>query len=165
MVFAKTSKAAARLSEQIRKHEFEKTYLAVIHGSPIKPQATLEHYLKKDTEANKVMVYPRPVADGKQAILGYQLIETKNNRSLVKVNLQTGRSHQIRAQFATIGHPLYGDQKYGMEWNKVGQQLALWSVRISFSHPVKHQPVNYPSYPPAVFPWSDFQIAETIFSF
>jgi len=156
MVFAKTSKAAARLSEQIQQHQFEKSYLAVVHGTPAKSRAQLEHFLRKDPVKNKVTVFSKPVSQAKQAILDYQVLETVNGLSLVGINLQTGRSHQIRAQLAAIGHPLYGDQKYGGQLNKAGEQLALWSIKVKFKHPVKEEQIAFESSPPDCYPWREF---------
>jgi len=156
MVFAKTSKAAARLSEQIQQHIFEKNYLAVVHGTPAKRNAQLEHFLRKDPIKNKVTVFSKPVSQSKQAILDYQVLEVVNDLSLVSINLRTGRSHQIRAQLAAIGHPLYGDQKYGDHLSKVGEQLALWSIKVKFKHPVKEEQIAFESSPPDCYPWREF---------
>lgn len=156
MVFAKTSKAASRLSEQIRQHQFGKKYLAVIHGVPAQEEDLLEHYLKKDMTINKVSVFFKPVDQAKHAVLDYKLLQKTADFSLVKINLHTGRSHQIRAQFAAIGHPLFGDQKYGEGYNRPGQQLALWSTEITFKHPVKEEELHFVSLPPSQHPWNYF---------
>ena len=93
----------------------------------------------------------------KEAILDYQLIGEREGLSLVRINLQTGRSHQIRVQFSTIGHPLYGDQKYGADCNKPGQQIALWSMEIGFRHPTKNEEMTFQSAPPNQYPWNLFE--------
>ena len=155
MVFAKTSKAASRLSEQIRKKEFEKIYLAVVRGVP-ENSATLRHYLLKDSKTNIVKVVQNLVPEAKEAVLDYQLIKSIEDLSLVKINLHTGRSHQIRVQFATIGHPLFGDQKYGVRENKEGQQIALWSKEIGFEHPTTKEKHRFLSEPPKMNPWKLF---------
>jgi len=156
MVFAKTSKAAARLSAQIRNGEFKKKYLAVVYGRPDNMQGTLKHLLLKDSNKNKVSVVSRPQTGAKEAILDYELLAEQEGLSLVRINLQTGRSHQIRVQFAFIGHPLYGDQKYGAEYNKPGQQIALWSTEIHCLHPTKNEPMTFQSTVPEEYPWNLF---------
>ncbi len=160
MVFAKTSKAAARLSEQIRTGQFRKTYLAVVHGQPEK-SGRLEHFLAKDRATNTVQV-SSSVAAGKKAILEYEALMEREGLSLVRINLLTGRSHQIRVQFSTIGHPLYGDQKYGASLNTPGQQLALWSHQIKCLHPTKKEEMTFSSSPPPVNPWYLFFPAKSL---
>lgn len=155
MVFAKTSKAASRLSEQIRNWELDKSYMAVIHGVPKQPAGTLINYLVKDETTNIVKVVQSP-EEGKKASLDYIVKDSKNGLSLVNIKLHTGRSHQIRVQFAALGHPLYGDQKYGASLNRSGMQLALWSVEVGFVHPTLRQYQSYQSTPPAVDPWNLF---------
>jgi len=155
MVFAKTSKAASRLVEQMRTGGFKKTYLAVVHGRPDK-SGRLEHFLMKDKAANMVKAVPSTEAGGKKAVLEYEALAEREGLSLVRINLLTGRSHQIRAQFSTIGHPLYGDQKYGAAHNKPGQQIALWSYRILFRHPTKKEGMIFSSSPPDRAPWNLF---------
>jgi 23S rRNA pseudouridine1911/1915/1917 synthase len=154
MVFAKTSKAASRLSEQIRTQAFGKYYLAVVHGRPKDKQGRLEHYLKKNKAANTVQVVSPAVPGGKHAILEYQVRSSTDKFSLVHVNLMTGRSHQIRVQFAAIGHPLFGDQKYGAHLNSPGQQIALWSHQINFRHPTTKEEMIFTSPPPDEYPWN-----------
>jgi 23S rRNA pseudouridine1911/1915/1917 synthase len=157
MVFAKTSKAASRLSEQIRKKEFKKTYLAVINGVPDKIKGRLEDYLVKDTSTNIVSVVGEDVGSAKKAILDYKVIGSKNELSLVKINLLTGRPHQIRVQFAHLGHSLYGDQKYGNEASQTRKQIALWSHIIECKHPTEKSKMEFKSFPPKEKPWSLFQ--------
>jgi 23S rRNA pseudouridine1911/1915/1917 synthase len=156
MVFAKTSKAAARLSAQIRNGEFQKRYLAVVHGRPEQNQGTLKHWLLKDGSLNKVSVVPEPQMGAKEAILDYQVLTEGEGLSLVRINLQTGRSHQIRVQLSAIGHPLYGDQKYGAEYNQPGQQIALWATQIRCLHPTKNEAMNFQAAPPNQYPWNLF---------
>lgn len=133
MVFAKTSKCASRLSEQIRDRKFKKVYNAIVIGR-IDDAGTLEDYLLKDYKNNIVRIDSK----GKKAILHYKRISDKNNMSLVEVELETGRSHQIRVQLANYGYPLYGDQKYNRK-AKVGEQLALFAKNISFYHPITNK--------------------------
>jgi 23S rRNA pseudouridine1911/1915/1917 synthase len=153
MVFAKTSKAASRLSDAVRTRHFDKTYIAVVHGKPKQPQDTLVHWLYKDTKTNTVTVVKEGKPDAKEAILDYQTIGAEDGLSLLKVKLRTGRPHQIRVQFAAIGCPLYGDQRYGSTVNKPGQQLALWSTRLGFEHPTLKEAVRFISLPNEQYPW------------
>src|SRR5690606_232489 len=157
MVFAKTSKAASRLSNTIRKNEMEKTYLAVVRGVPEK-SGTLKDFLWKDRDKNKTEVVSANKKGAKEAVLTYEVIGTIDDLSLVKINLITGRSHQIRVQFASRGYPLYGDQKYGSDVNKPGQQIALWAYKLTFPHPVRDEMVETISTPPKVKPWSEWEI-------
>lgn len=157
MVFAKTSKSAGRLSDQIRKREFKKTYMAVVHGRPIKEKDTLVHYLLKDSRSNTVSVVKKDREGAKEAILEYEVVATVENYSLVKINLHTGRPHQIRVQFATIGNPLYGDQRYGKDVNTIGQQIALWSHEIRCQHPTSKEDMVFTSLPDKKAPWAMFE--------
>src|SRR5690554_3870330 len=135
MVFAKTSKAASRLSDVIRRNKMEKKYLAIVRGKPTKTIDRLEDYLVKDKQKNIVRTTGPNQKDAKKAILEYEVLGKKDDLSLVSINLITGRPHQIRVQFASRGFPLYGDQKYGVKVNKPGQQIALWSETIAIEHP------------------------------
>lgn len=160
MVFAKTSKAASRLSQQVRNHDLKRIYLAVVHGIPNPPKGRLEHYLKKNKASNIVHVVKASDKDGKQAILEYSVLEKgKGNKplSLAEVELLTGRSHQIRVQLSAKGHSLFGDQKYGAEVNKPGQQIALWANQIRLLHPTLKEEMVFTSNPPNEFPWDLFK--------
>ncbi|GIP20005.1 RluA family pseudouridine synthase [Paenibacillus sp. J22TS3] len=157
MIFAKTSKAASRLSEAVRSRSFSKIYLAVAHGVPTRSTGRLEDLLLKDERTNTVKVVPRGTPGGKQAILDYRVLgEPVNGLSLIQVELLTGRSHQIRVQLSHLGCPLYGDQKYGAQLNKPGQQIALWSAHVGFPHPVTKEHVSLLSLPPQEHPWSSW---------
>lgn len=156
MIFAKTSKAASRLSQQIRTAEFKKLYLAVIHGCPSKTSGELKHYLLKDRRTNIVKAVSEGTPGAKLAALDYQVLGSKGELSLVKVNLHTGRSHQIRVQLSTMGHPLYGDQKYGADVNSPGQQIALWSAEIVCTHPTTQEEMVFSAIPPKDYPWDQF---------
>lgn len=147
MVFAKTSKAASRLSNELRKQNFDRTYLAVVHGTPAKKQGELKDYLWKDRNKNIVYVVDSRRKEAKQAILDYKIIRNAEKKSLVEVQLRTGRSHQIRVQFANQNLPLYGDQKYGQHINKPGQQIALWASHLSVKHPTKYEIISVESIP------------------
>ncbi len=154
MVFAKTSKAASGLSDQIRRKEFKKTYLAIVHGILPKKSDQLVHYLLKNHETNIVKSVTQGTPGSKEAVLDYTQIYSTQNLTCVKIQLHTGRSHQIRVQFSTIGNPLYGDHKYG-ECNG-HEQIALWSNEISFKHPTKEETIALGVKPPDTYPWNLF---------
>ncbi|WP_124727177.1 RluA family pseudouridine synthase [Staphylospora marina] len=156
MVFAKTSKAASRLSDSFReKQAVDKVYLAVVHGKA--PSAgTLKHHLWKDQKRNRVFVVPAGHRGAKEAVLHFERLAVCGPLSLMRIRLETGRSHQIRVQFSEIGHPLHGDQKYGTARNKPGQQLALWAHRLTLPHPVKKEEMTFVSFPPQTDPWMKF---------
>ena len=151
MVFAKTSKCASRLSEQVRNRSFKKTYYAVVEGK-INKEDTLKDYLLKDTKNNIVKVNK----EGKEAILDYKLIDYKDNLSLVKINLKTGRSHQIRVQFSSRGHALYGDNKYN-KYAKVGQQIALFAKELELTHPITKENMKFSLDLKSKYPWNIFK--------
>ena len=151
MVFAKTSKCASRLSEQVRNRTLKKTYYAVVEGK-VEMEDTLKDYLLKDTKNNIVRVDK----NGKEAILDYKLIEYRNNYSLVKINLKTGRSHQIRVQFSSRGHALYGDQKYNKN-AKVGEQIALFAKELELIHPTTKELMNFSIDLKDKYPWNIFK--------
>ena len=157
MVFARTSKAASRLSDQIRRNIFQKQYLAVIQGNSCEKKAILTHYLLKDRNKNIVKKVSSNTDGAKKAVLDYEILNENKGLSLVKISLHTGRSHQIRVQFAAIGYPIFGDQKYGRKFNQPGQQLALWAKEIEFIHPVKKEEVMFKSKMPNTFPWNNFK--------
>lgn len=145
MVFARTSKGASRLSEQIRNHTFEKTYFAMVRGCPLENTGILEDYLVKDEKNNIVSVSTKDDRDAKLAILSYEVIKKIGDTALVKIDLKTGRAHQIRVQFANIGCPLIGDAKYG---NKSGRSdIMLWAYKIKFKHPTKNEIMSFQSKP------------------
>ncbi len=157
MVFAKTSKSAERLCKQIKNNEVEKIYFAVVYGVPRFKQNRLVNYLKKDEKNNIVKICPQYEDGAKEAILDYQVLETLGDKSLVKISLQTGRSHQIRVQFANINCPLVNDQKYNKNAGK--GNLALWAYEISFTHPVSKQKHTFKVAPPYdKSPWKEFSI-------
>ncbi len=151
MVFAKTSKAASRLSESIRNKSFTKIYNAVCIND-INSEGRLVDYLLKDEKNNIVKVDKT----GKEAILNYKKLDYKDNMSLVEISLETGRSHQIRVQMSNNGNPLYGDQKYNKN-SKVGEQLALFSKRIEFNHPVTKELMTFELELPNRYPFSIFK--------
>lgn len=153
MVFAKTSKAASRLSEQVRNHTFKKSYLAIIRGTDICDSGNLTDYIvKKDDNSS----YVTNVNEGKLCKLFYRVLERnkKENLSLVSINLETGRHHQIRVQFASRGYPLYGDQRYGRQDKK---QIALFANRLEFIHPVQKKEVIFYRNPSKEGVWKFFK--------
>ena len=150
MVFAKTSKAASRLSKQVKKHEFKKIYMAVIEGK-VSDSGTFKDRLKKDEKTN----ITRASEDGKEAELSYNLIGFVNNLSLVRISLKTGRSHQIRVQFASRKIPLYGDQKYNP--NAVKDQIALFASKLEFKHPITKEVMSFELPLPERYPFTLFK--------
>lgn len=140
MVFAKTSKAASRLSEQIRNKSIEKRYIALTHNHT-KEHEILKDKLLKNEKTNTSKIDEK----GKYAILEYNLIEYRNNMSLIDINLLTGRHHQIRVQLSHHGYPIYGDQRYGID--KEGIQIHLWAYKLKFKHPVKDEIMEFTYYP------------------
>ena len=159
MVFAKTSKAASRLAEQMRGGDFEKHYLAVLVGAPEEKRATLVNYLKKNPVNNMVYISP-PTTDGaKMASLEYRIAQEAGGLALAEIRLHTGRTHQIRVQMAGIGHPVYGDMRYGGETAKKGR-LALWAYSLSFTHPVTRERLRFMAEPPEDgVPWKAFDLS------
>ena len=139
-VFARTSKAASRLSKQVSDHTLAKTYLAVVEDNGLKDFGHLEDYLLKDTKTNMVKVDPR----GKLAILDYEVLKRKDNLALVKIKLKTGRSHQIRVQFSSRNHALWGDQRYNRN-AKNGQQIALHAYQLELVHPTTKEKMLFTS--------------------
>ena len=153
MVFAKTSKAARRLSEQIKNNQMKKRYYAIVENYPAE-EATLEDKLLKDGKTNIVKVNP----NGKTCLLSYKLIkyDKTSNLSLVDINLITGRSHQIRVQFSSRNFSLFGDQKYNKN-SKVGQQIALVAYHLEFVHPTTNKLMIFEEKVPDKYPWTIFK--------
>lgn len=163
MVFAKTSKAASRLCEQIRDTdgEFEKTYLAVVSGRPSR-EGKIEHYLAKDEKANMVTVVPSSLEGAKKAEADIKVLDEQNGMSLVSVNLITGRSHQARVQLKSLGSPIVGDVKYAGDKLIKSPHLALWAYKLVFNHPVTGETLKFLALPPAEFPWDVFDTENLI---
>ncbi|MEB3101351.1 RluA family pseudouridine synthase [Ferviditalea candida] len=153
MAFAKTSKAASRLSDDVRTRNFAKSYLAVVRGTSVQSSGKLVHYLQKHPDSNTVSVVAKSAAGAKQAVLEYEVLGQEEGLSLLRIELHTGRPHQIRVQLSAIGCPLYGDQKYGAEVNRPGQQIALWSFRVALRHPTRQERMTFISAPPEQYPW------------
>ncbi|MEG2600928.1 MAG: RNA pseudouridine synthase [Bacilli bacterium] len=149
MVFARTSKAASRLSNQIREDKFNKIYHAVVVGK-VNTKEEYKDFLLKDPKTNISVVDP----NGKLSILNYELMSYKNEMSLVKVYLKTGRSHQIRVQFSSHNHPLYGDQKYNKNTPK--DNIALFASSLSFYHPITNELLEFKQELPNKYPFNIF---------
>ena len=157
LCFARTSKAASRLSEQVRVHELNRQYICIVEGDA-PDQFTYVDYLAKDVEKNMVTVVPayRKIETGaKEAILHGRTIARRDGLSLVAIQLETGRAHQIRVQMQHAGFPLWGDNRYGN--GKRGQQIALWGFRLSFAHPITKEQLLFIAHTPEEKPWLFFE--------
>ena len=150
MVFARSSKAASRLCKYFNEHTVEKKYLAIVHGKMEKEKGELRDLLKKEKDGNTI-VSP----DGKEAILEYEVLDynLEHDCSLVSILLKSGRHHQIRVQFASRGHYLLGDQRYGVMDNK---QISLFAYSLSFPHPISKEVIHFQEYPPKIDYWTIF---------
>ena len=165
MVLAKSAAAAGKLSDLIQKREFIKEYLAVVKGVPEAPEGVFEDLLFKDSGKNKTFVVKRERKGVKKASLSYRVLSTAKNGehgevSLVLVRLNTGRTHQVRVQFASRKMPLLGDGKYGSRDNRC--ETALWSCRLAFRHPFTGKEIDLRSLPPKEYPWDLFDLRELI---
>jgi 23S rRNA pseudouridine1911/1915/1917 synthase len=147
VIFAKTSKALSRFNELFREKTIQKTYLAVVKNKPAQVKAKLEHFLLKNEKTNISKAFNKPVAHALKAELDYELIRSSDNYHLLKINLQTGRHHQIRAQLSAIGCPIKGDMKYGFGRTNPGGFIHLHSYRLEFIHPVKQEKVSIEAMP------------------
>lgn len=154
MVFARTSKAASRLSEQIRTRKVEKIYRCVVKGI-LEGEGRLENFISKDEDKNIVTVIDKEKPGYKASYLDYRALASKDGLTMVEVKLGTGRSHQIRAQMAHSGYPLIGDQKYG-DKDKRCKDIALEAYKLSFEHPVKRELITFEAPIPSGYPWSLF---------
>ena len=153
MIFARTSKSASRLSNQVREKIFKKKYLAVVDGKFEKDQGTLEDYLYKDERHNMSKVVKKEKKNAKLAKLDYKVLKYNpvKDLSLVEVNLHTGRHHQIRVQLSNFGHSIFGDQKYGTRGK--GKQIALWAYELTIVHPVTKEEMTFKDYPEPIGTW------------
>lgn len=154
MVFARSREASRILSEQIRSRRFHKEYLAVIHGVPAEKQGTFTDLLLRKKEERKTYVVSAPEKGAQEAVLDHEVIDSKDDLSLVKIQLHTGRTHQIRVQFSSRNLPLVGDKKYGIRDG--AQNIALWSHRLCFSHPETGENMDFSALPPQQEPWRRF---------
>lgn len=153
MVFAKTSKAASRLSEEVRAKQFEKKYLVIANGKFSQNNGTFEDYLLKNQAKNISKVVKEGTKNSKLAILDYEVIkyDSELNLSVAKINLHTGRHHQIRVQLSSRNHSIYGDQKYGGRGH--GKQICLWAYSLKILHPITKQEMTFELYPEKIGSW------------
>ncbi len=160
MVFAKTSKAAARLSEQVRNKIFKKKYLTIVDGKMEKEKDSLEDYLLKNEKNNLSKVVNEKTKNAKQAKLDYEVLTYNDeiNLSVLKINLHTGRHHQIRVQLSSRGHSIYGDQKYGTRGR--GKQIALWAYSLTILHPISKEEMTFISIPEKIGSWKILENVE-----
>lgn len=152
MVLARNPRAASELSRQIREDQFQKEYLAILHGCPPSPAGRLTDLLLRDKQERKTYIVSEPAKGVQEAILDYQVLCQTDIFSRVRIQLITGRTHQIRAQFSGRGMPLVGDRKYSTLEDPC--EIALWSYRLSFTHPVSGKPMEFCHEPPDSYPWS-----------
>ena len=153
MVVARSAAAASELSRQIREDSFQKEYQAVVHGCMEQQEGRLTDLLLRDKARKMTMVVTEPGKDVQPAALRYQILGGNQELTRVRIQLETGRTHQIRVQFASRGFPLVGERKYS-ELNDPCE-IALWSYRLAFTHPITGQPMEFVQDPPAVFPWTE----------
>ena len=153
MVLARNPKAASELSRQVREDEFQKEYLAVIHGAPEQTSGRLTDLLLRDKARKMTMVVAEPGKDVQPAALKYWVLNQAQEMSRVKVLLETGRTHQIRVQFASRGMPLVGERKYSTLEDPC--EIALWSYRIGFTHPATGEYLEFTEEPPSEYPWTE----------
>ena len=153
MVLARNAKSASELSRQIREDEFDKEYLAVVHGVPEAGEGTLRDLLGRDKTRKMTFVAPEPAKGVQEAVLHYQLQNAVNGLSRVRIQLETGRTHQIRVQFASRGMPLVGERKYSELEDPC--EIALWSYRLAFCHPRSGEKMEFTHQPPATYPWTE----------
>lgn len=159
VMFARTSKAASRLSEMFRERQIEKTYLAIVEHNPPKMEDTLKHYIWKDKDTNRSYCYAKEKKGSKLASLHYRQIGEVNKSVLLEVKPHTGRPHQIRAQLSTIGCPIIGDTKYGSKLPLNDRSICLLARRLKFIHPVKKHMVEIVSRTPEGRFWQKFDYA------
>lgn len=152
MVLAKNAEAASELSRQIREDAFQKEYLAVVHGTPAEPNGTFKDLLLRNKQEKKTYVVDHLEKGVQEAILNYQTLASGEGLSRVRIQLITGRTHQIRAQFSSRGLPLVGDRKYSILEDDC--EIALWSYRLAFTHPATGEKLEFIKEPPANYPWT-----------
>ena len=155
VLFARTSKAASRLSKQFREGTPKKHYRAIVLGKLKEEHTTLVHYLRKE-KSLRATVFPRETPTAKRSELSYEVINALENKSLLEVSLSTGRFHQIRAQMAFIGHPIIGDVKYGAPEPLPNQEIALYAHKLVFSHPVSNEEITLTAPEPKT--WEQFKL-------
>ena len=158
IVLAKSKKGLARMNAQFQERTIKKTYLAVVKKAPEKSEGQLIHYLRKNEKANKTQVFEAPVKGGKKAILNYKVIGKSDNYTLLEIDLETGRHHQIRAQLAKIGSPIKGDVKYGARRSNKDRSIHLHAWKLSFQHPVTSETVDLVADMPEDAIWNFFKL-------
>ena len=157
VLFARTSKALTRLNEMFKSHEqIRKTYWAIVQGAPIQPEARLENWLTRNEALNKSFIAKPGAKEAKQAILSYKTLVRGDNYSLLEINLETGRHHQIRCQLSAIGCPVKGDLKYGAKRSNPDGGICLHARKIEFIHPVKKEPICITAPAPNDSLWQQF---------
>ena len=156
MVLARNAKAASELSRQIREDEFEKEYQAVVHGTPGEDRGTLVDLLGRDKARKMTFVAPEPAKGVQEAVLDYWLLAKNDDMSRVQIRLHTGRTHQIRVQFASRNMPLVGERKYSERNDPC--EIALWSCRLAFTHPRTGERMEFTHEPPQEFPWTEVTV-------
>ena len=154
MVLARNAESASHLSRQIRENEFEKEYRAVVRGKPEAANGTLTDLLVRDKARKMTMIADAPGKGVQEAVLNYRLLDSREDMSHLAIQLETGRTHQIRVQFASRGMPLLGERKYSTREDPC--EIALWSYRIGFTHPVTGEKMEFIQNPPETFPWNCF---------
>ena len=152
MVLARNAKAASELSRQIREGELQKEYLAVVHSVPMEPKGTLRDLLGRDKARRMTFVAEEPAKGVQEAVLHYQTQNVNDKMARVRIQLETGRTHQIRVQFASRGLPLVGERKYALQADPC--EIALWSYRLAFRHPATGETVEFTHQPPDSYPWT-----------
>lgn len=152
MVVARNPQAASELSRQIREDRFQKEYLAILHGAPPQDSGTFRDLLVRDKARRMTMVAPAPGKGVQEAILDYQVLGKTEDLSRVRVTLRTGRTHQIRVQFASRGLALVGERKYDTRSDPC--EIALWSHSVGFAHPKTGEYMTFTQEPPRVWPWT-----------
>jgi 23S rRNA pseudouridine1911/1915/1917 synthase len=155
MLFARTSKAAARLSAQIRSNSVHKVYLAVVEGEKPQPAAHLIHYIERLGKHSRVVHRQTPAS--REARLSYRLLDSAGGRSLLEIELETGRRHQIRLQLAHLGFPIVGDCRYGAAAPLSARQIALFARQLTVAHPIRHEPLTLRAPLPTDWPWPAIQ--------
>ena len=153
MVLSRNGKAASELSRQIRDNEFDKEYMAVVHGMPDTRTGTLRDLLGRDKARKMTFVASEPAKGVQEAVQDYSLLNTAENMSRVRIRLHTGRTHQIRVQFASRNLPLVGERKYSELDDPC--EIALWSYRLAFTHPRTGERMEFSHQPPEVYPWNE----------
>ncbi len=153
LVLTRSPEAASELSRHIREQSFEKEYLAVVHGHPEQDSGRFRDLLLRNKQERKTYIVTEPAKGVQEAVLTYQVQAKTEGMSRVRIQLETGRTHQIRAQFSGRGLPLVGDRKYSLLED--GCEIALWSYRLAFAHPTSGEAMEFILEPPAVYPWTD----------